>query len=267
MLRSRILTAIILVPIVLWLIFYASPLIFLEATIVILLLASWEWSHLCGLTHIGARFLYFYMICMLQVLVFVINPLWVLWVSAIFWCIAFLLILFYPRVNACNTVFVRGLMGAFVLTPCIVALNVMRSWEQGSQLLLYFLLLIWIADTAAYFAGKRYGVTKLAPLVSPGKSVQGLIGAISVTFLFSLLYAIFSKAVFIYYVPFFVGLSLITMLFSVVGDLFESMLKREVGVKDSGSLLPGHGGILDRIDSITAAAPIFLIGLFVLKQI
>ena len=266
MLKARILTACLLIPIVFWLIFFAKPLIFLQATIVILLLASWEWSRLMGLTHLGARLLYFYLICVCQALAFMMNPLWIMWVSAIWWCVAFCLVLVYPRYVFWRSMFIRGLMGALVLIPCVIALNRIRAFDDGNRVLFYLLLLIWLADTAAFFVGRRFGVTKLAPRVSPGKSVQGVIGACVCTLIFSAAIAFFyqhdllkGQAVW------FIGISLITVLFSVLGDLFESMLKREIGVKDSGNLLPGHGGILDRIDSLTAAAPLFLMGLLFLK--
>lgn len=203
---------------------------------------------------------------MCEALAFVINPLWVLWASAFFWCTAIFFVLTYPRYVFWNTVLARGLMGIFVLIPFVIALNVIRAFDDGSRVLLYLLLLIWLADTSAYFVGRRYGVTKLAPLVSPGKSLQGALGACICTLFFSAAVAFFYTHTLLQdQAMWFIGISLITVLFSILGDLFESMLKREVGLKDSGTLLPGHGGILDRIDSLTAAAPIFLMGMLFLK--
>lgn len=266
MLKARFLTACVLVPLVAWLLFFASPFVFLQATIVILLLASWEWSRLIGLTHLGGRLLYAYVVCFFQAIAFVADPMWVFSVSAVWWCIAFCLILFYPRCTEWNSRVVRGVMGGLVLIPCVIALNVIRSWYAGSQMLFFLLLLIWIADIAAYFVGRRFGVTKLAPAVSPGKSVQGLIGALVASFLYVLIF------LFVYdshaersKLYLFLFLSIACVIFSVVGDLFESMIKREAGVKDSGKLLPGHGGILDRIDSLTAAAPLFALGMMLLR--
>jgi phosphatidate cytidylyltransferase len=264
MLKARIITACFLIPIVLWLLFFASPLVFLGGTIVILLLASWEWSRLIGLTHVGLRFLYFYIVCLISPVVFILNPLWTLSASFIWWCLAFFLILYYPRFTSWHTVFLRGVMGILVLLPCVIALNMLRS--NGAYLVFYLLTLIWLADTAAYFVGRRFGVTKLLPLVSPGKSVQGLLGALLAAFLYSFAWALcYSHSLAPLPIVFFIGLSVLTVLFSVIGDLFESMLKREVGLKDSGKLLPGHGGILDRIDSLTAALPVFLLGMTLFK--
>lgn len=272
MLKARILTGCVLIPIVFWFLFYASPSAFLYATIVVMLLASWEWSRLMGLTHLGARFLYFYIICMMAAGAFALmlskQGVWIFWASIFWWIFALILIVCYPRYKSWNTVFFRGIMGAFVLIPWVLALNLIRSWHEGTQVLFFVLTLIWLADTAAYFVGRRYGCAKLAPLVSPGKSVQGLLGAVIASLLYAFLVAtFFAGSLSFYNKLIFIGLCLITVLFSVAGDLFESMLKREVGVKDSGVLLPGHGGILDRVDSLTAALPIFAFGCIIfLKQ-
>jgi phosphatidate cytidylyltransferase len=125
---------------------------------------------------------------------------------------------------------------------------------------LYLILLTASADTAAYFTGRRFGRTRLAPEISPGKTREGLLGAVLGTLPLALL-GMWALGVTPRLGVYFVLLCLVTVLVSVAGDLFESVLKREAGAKDSGTLLPGHGGVLDRIDSLTAAAPIFLAGL------
>jgi phosphatidate cytidylyltransferase len=133
------------------------------------------------------------------------------------------------------------------------------------QMTLYFLFLIWIADIAAYFCGKYFGKHKLLPEISPGKTIEGLYGAL----LAGLIYAV-ATAIYYEYITKavidFTLLSLITIVFSVNGDLLVSLMKRTRGVKDTGSILPGHGGILDRIDGILAAAPVFYIGLVLLHR-
>ena len=126
---------------------------------------------------------------------------------------------------------------------------------------MFLLALVWVADITAYFVGKRFGKNKLAPLLSPGKSREGVIGAL----LASLVMAIIGLRIFTFDKQasmYFIGLCVLTALISVVGDLYESLLKRKAGAKDSGTILPGHGGVLDRIDSLTAAAPIYLLGLY-----
>jgi phosphatidate cytidylyltransferase len=130
----------------------------------------------------------------------------------------------------------------------------------GVPLVLFLMGLVWIADSGAFFAGRRWGRHKLAPRISPKKTREGAYGALAATLVFAAITGLLldmdvaSWALFIL-------ISMVTVLFSIVGDLFESMVKRQHDVKDSGVLLPGHGGVLDRIDSMQAAAPIFLLGM------
>jgi len=124
---------------------------------------------------------------------------------------------------------------------------------------MFMLLLVWGADTGAYFAGRRFGKVKLAVHVSPAKSREGAYGGLALTFLIALTVAI-SLAMPMLKMVVFLLVSMIAVLASVLGDLFESMVKRRAGIKDSGKIFPGHGGALDRIDSITAAAPVFMAG-------
>ncbi|HNB19176.1 MAG TPA: phosphatidate cytidylyltransferase, partial [Agitococcus sp.] len=123
----------------------------------------------------------------------------------------------------------------------------------------YVFCLVWGADTGAYFAGRKFGKHKLAPSVSPGKTIEGFVGGLITTSMLIVAVAIYRDLSAIRFVAF-VGLSLLTVLASVLGDLLESMVKRQAGVKDSGNIFPGHGGALDRIDSLTAAAPLFALG-------
>lgn len=258
MLKQRIITAIILIPIVLLALFYLPANLFCILSALILLGGAWEWSNLMGLKRCSARLAYLVLMAFLffDALTFVdVN---IILISAfIWWLLASLFVVLYPRARQFwnRGIIMRGIMGIFVLLPCWVALNVIRA-EDGYWPLLFLFLLIWGADSAAYFTGKKWGKTKLAPQVSPGKSVQGLAGALIFTLLLSIAAAALMNLPSSRW-PWVVGLGLVTVIFSVMGDLFESMLKREVGLKDSGALLPGHGGLLDRIDSLTAAAPVF----------
>ena len=153
------------------------------------------------------------------------------------------------------------LAGVFIIIGAFVAITGLHQAAQyGATYILVLLLLIWVADSAAYFSGKRFGRHKLAPLVSPGKTWEGVAGAALATVLFALLTA-YLLAFDRREVLLFVVLALCTLAFSILGDLIESLFKRRAGVKDSSRLLPGHGGILDRIDSLMAAAPVFLLGL------
>lgn len=146
----------------------------------------------------------------------------------------------------------------WVLIPAWAALTAIKALPDGEWLILLLLLLVWGADTGAYFTGRALGKRKLMPRVSPGKTLEGVYGGLVVCVVIAAIYAFFrelslNSAVFL------MLLAVLTAVASVLGDLFESMFKRERGIKDSGTLLPGHGGVLDRIDSITAAAPIFFI--------
>lgn len=228
---------------------------------------------LMQLESMGARFGYlFLLLSSMFGLLFVPTPL--VFACAFFWWLfALILVLIYPRAASFwgQSKVIKGAMGAFVLLPCWTAINYIRNDSAGSFELLFLLSLIWGADSSAYFAGKKWGTTKLIPVVSPGKSLQGLLAAlvscVFLTVIFIYLYAMFGLFA---YPPFgvlmaAVALSVITILFSVLGDLFESMLKRQAGLKDSGNILPGHGGILDRIDSLTAAAPVYALGTLMLS--
>lgn len=260
MLKYRIITAIILIPIFLLLVLYLPPVGFCYFTGAVVLLGAWEWSYFMG----AKKFLHSLIYPFVMALILLGALRWpivnTLYVAVAWWVVAFFLVALYPRASAIwsKSITIRAFMGAFVLVPCWLAINYIRNAENGVFTLLFLFALIWGADIGAYFVGKKWGKTKLAPFVSPGKSVQGLIGALVVTILIALSALYLLGLPYIIWLPI-VALSLITVLFSVLGDLFESMMKRNVDLKDSSGLLPGHGGILDRIDSLTAAAPVFAV--------
>jgi phosphatidate cytidylyltransferase len=149
-------------------------------------------------------------------------------------------------------------IGWFVLLSAWLFLSRLRSL-YGSEMTMYFLILIWVADISAYFAGKKWGETKLSPEISPGKTVAGMYGALISGLICAILLNLYNlKYGFNPMVAAdFVLISILTVLISIYGDLFVSVVKRQRGVKDSGTLLPGHGGVLDRIDSLIAAIPFF----------
>lgn len=265
MLKKRIITAAILIPVMLAAVFYLPPGGFLYFTGAIVLGAAWEWSNLMGVKQFGSRVMYvFLMLFMLFGALFVPIP-FILFCSLLSWIFYTTLIALYPRASAWwgKSYFWRGLMGLFVLVPCWGAINFIRNQSDGLYALLFLFVLIWGADSVAYFVGKKWGKTKLAPLVSPGKSVQGAIGAISFAIVLAIVMFCFEKGA-LSACPWAISLAVTTVIFSIIGDLFESMLKRQEGLKDSGSLLPGHGGLLDRIDSLTAAAPVYALGAWLL---
>lgn len=142
---------------------------------------------------------------------------------------------------------------------CALAL-IHASQPHGNRWLLMALMIVWAADSGAYFAGRKFGKHKLSPRISPNKTVEGLIGGVVAGMAVALLFAWFFADASIKQLPAIAVVAIWTILFSVVGDLFESLLKRHVGAKDSGALIPGHGGVLDRIDSVLAALPVFALG-------
>lgn len=265
MLKQRIITAIILIPLTLLALFYLPAPWFCFVTALVTLAATWEWTALMEVKTSSRRVLYLVLMAALFTVMLFIHITYIFAIAFLWWILALLLVVFYPRCASCwsKGVFWRGLMGFFVLAPCWAAINFLRNEEDGISSVIFLFVLIWGADSAAYFVGKKWGSIKLAPLVSPGKSVQGLIGALcfSILFVVAILWFIDFPSQFWGWC---IWLSLLTVLFSILGDLFESMLKRQAGLKDSGNLLPGHGGLLDRIDSLTAAAPIFVLGSLVL---
>jgi phosphatidate cytidylyltransferase len=159
------------------------------------------------------------------------------------------------------------LMGLALLWICATGLLFLhRHFDAGGWILLYTLTLIWIADIGAYFAGKRFGQNKLAPSISPGKTREGVIGGIVCNLIWMSIVFWISGGWGMNFWQF-ICIGLFTSAMSVVGDLYESILKREAGVKDSGTLLPGHGGVLDRVDGVIAATPIFIFGLYIVGAI
>ena len=156
-------------------------------------------------------------------------------------------------------------VGLDLLWICVHGLVYLQA-TYGGVMLLYLLSLVWVADTGAYFSGRRFGRNKLAPAISPGKTREGVIGGLLANLLWMLVVFQLSDGWGIALLPFLlVGFA--TSLISVAGDLFESVLKREAGVKDSGKLLPGHGGVLDRVDSVIAAAPVYVSGFIFAGQL
>jgi phosphatidate cytidylyltransferase len=160
---------------------------------------------------------------------------------------------------------VRGfqlVLGASLLWICVHGLVfIHQHFQQGGWILLYLLTLVWVADIGAYFSGRRFGKHKLAPAISPGKTWEGVAGGSMLNLLWiSIVFQISNGWGIEWWQFILIGLA--TSLVSIIGDLYESILKREAAVKDSGKLLPGHGGMLDRIDSVIAATPMFVIGLY-----
>ena len=156
----------------------------------------------------------------------------------------------------------KALIGWFILLACWMFLSRLRAFYEP-PMTMYFLVLIWAADISAYFVGKKYGKTKLAPDISPGKTVAGFYGALGAALVCAIILSV-AEGFYWVFAADFALLSILTVLISIYGDLFFSAVKRQRGVKDSGAILPGHGGILDRVDSLIAAIPLFYAGIFLI---
>lgn len=259
MLKQRIITALVLLPIALGGFFLLDGAAFALFIGVVVTLGAWEWARLAGVCAQPARVLYAAVVAGLLCGLY-LQPAfapWLLGAAVVWWAAAILLVLGYPD----SSRYWGGLPGSFViglliLLPAWQGLVLLKQWPQANGLIIAVMVLVWGADIGAYFAGKAFGKRKLAPRVSPGKSWEGLYGGLAASLLITLgvgLQQGWSASGLLLAL----GGAALVVLISVVGDLTESMFKRQSGIKDSSNLLPGHGGVLDRIDSLTAAIPLF----------
>ena len=258
MLKQRMITAAWLAPVTLIGLFGLQGGAFALFTALIVLLGTWEWTNLAGVIVSRTRLALVAGMAVLMALLWLSGAafaVWPLWLAAAGWLLNLYWVTRYPESSQqWQATSRRLLMGVWVLLPCWVGFNVLR--DSGAVWLLFVMLLVWTADIGAYFAGRRWGKRKLAPRVSPGKSWEGMYGGLAATMLLALLFALWQPLGVMGGVALIVITAVVTLT-SVLGDLFESMLKRYRNIKDSSQLLPGHGGVLDRIDSLTAAIPIF----------
>jgi len=266
MLKQRVITALILVFVVLSALFTSNSLFWRLLISAVLLVAFWEWLRFSQVTDYVQQILCFLLfVCVFALLQFTIIPLsFVIVVSCLLWVV----LLFFTISNLLEVLHKKTfklLVGVWVLSASGAMIIQLKLLENGIQWILCCLVAIWAADIGAYFSGRRFGKIKLAPKVSPGKTVEGLVGGL---LLVLILYAPVLIGMFTFGKAFFLLVTvLVTALISVGGDLFESKLKRYVGMKDSSQVLPGHGGVLDRIDSLLAGVPFFMLGLLLLGYI
>lgn len=260
MLKKRIITGLILAVIVLSVVFLAHNVFFAWATAAFFLLGAWEWACLSGLKNIIHRAIYVIAMALVFLLCWYLSVFLVVLVACVFWLVALFFVIKFPKKQAVWSK-LRFLIGAFVLAPSWLAINVLHASQHGLYLILSLFFLVWSADIGAYFAGKFWGKHKMMPRVSPGKTWEGFAGGLLLSMLLASILSSWLPNLTV--TEWFIMLLSVVLLniYAVTGDLFESMIKRYCQVKDSGKMLPGHGGILDRIDSLCAAAPIFLLGL------
>ncbi|MDN4500935.1 phosphatidate cytidylyltransferase [Alteromonadaceae bacterium BrNp21-10] len=278
MLKQRIITALILAPLVLGAILFL-PLIGFEISIALVVaLGAWEWAQLAGIQNRFGKAIYsglLFAACVYCSYLVPVKEIWyqgqladlyriILSAAGMWWVLSLLMIIAYPSYSIIwrNSMLIRGVFGLLTLVPTWVAIVSLRTYLYdidplfGASLIFYVLGIVWAADIGAFFIGIKFGKHKLRPNVSPGKTMEGLMGGVFASL------AIIGFAALHYQVDLgrmwtHILIGALTVGVSALGDLNESMFKRCVGVKDSGNLLPGHGGILDRIDSLTAAFPVF----------
>ncbi len=287
MLLTRTFTGLILFAVMMTALFTLSSNFFAGLIGLIVLVAAWEWSSLADMQKIRTR-VFFLMLLLLPALIIQFWPQflelmafvfqwqkikefsgaleWLVVLPTLFWIITMFLIRKVPdqliSVNLKKRY--KALFGWFVLFFAWMFLTRLRTL-YGTEMILYFLLLIWSADIAAYFVGRKFGKIKLAEQISPGKTIEGMYGALIMALICGVILGLY------YGFPLmiatdFILLSILTVLVSIYGDLFISLFKRQKGVKDSGVILPGHGGVLDRIDSMIAAAPFFYAGVLLIGR-
>jgi len=271
MLIQRVITAAILAPLAVLIVLFAPNGLFALVAALAFLGAGWEWTRLAGLKSAAARGAMLAVLAILFALAWRLRSpaLWSLlliagvawWLLACNWLRHFAFGAAPTRENR-N---IKLLAGVFVIVPAWVALVQIHddSHAHGQFWTLLALLIVWAADIGAYFSGRRFGRRKLAPQISPGKTWAGAWGALAAGVAVVLVggWLLGARGA-----PLF-GLALLALVVvpaSIVGDLLESLMKRHAQVKDSGSLIPGHGGLMDRLDSVFAALPVFALGLLLL---
>ena len=276
MTKTRLLAALIMAPIAILAGLFVPTPVLAALSAVLFLVALWEWLKLAEIDDTLARTVL--LLCNVAVMAalvwgsrsaqggsFALLQLVVL-IGVAWWLLAMLWMKHYHFASDhdSHARAFKLLAGTLAVIPAWCALGLIHaSAPNGHRWLLLALFLVWAADSGAYFAGRYFGgklfKRKLAPRISPNKTIEGLLGGLLLSLAVAMVGAMLIGAR-VDQLPAIGLVALATVLFSVVGDLFESLLKRHVGAKDSGDLIPGHGGVLDRVDSVLAALPVFALG-------
>ncbi|HET7371223.1 MAG TPA: phosphatidate cytidylyltransferase [Gammaproteobacteria bacterium] len=270
MLKQRLLTALVAIPIVVALALFAPRGVVAAVLGIIVLAGAWEWTAFAGYSATSAKWAYLLLVGALLVgcgftllvpnlagAVIVVGAAW--WLLVTVGVTAYGLGHAEAHISGISS-WLISLCGLLTLVPAWEAVVAIRGMVSGPGLLFFMLVLIWVADSGAYAAGRLWGRRRLAPRISPGKTWEGVAGGLAAAAIVGVagsLFFGFSLAVF-------VPVCILTAAFSIIGDLSESLFKRLIGIKDSGTLFPGHGGVLDRFDSLSAAAPVFYVCLWAL---
>ena len=261
MLKQRIITALILLPIALCGFFLLEGSGFALFIGVVVTLGAWEWARLAGFEAQSARVVFAAVVALLLFGLHIFPDLapWVLGAAVLWWAAATFLVLTFPQSAVhWSSIATKLVIGLLILLPAWQGMVLIKAMPLGNWLIMAVMILVWGADIGAYFSGRKFGKRKLAPKVSPGKSWEGVFGGLLLSLLITAAVGVVRDWSASQMFAALAGAAVIVLI-SVVGDLTESMFKRQAGVKDSSNLLPGHGGVLDRIDSLTAAIPVFAV--------
>jgi phosphatidate cytidylyltransferase len=263
MLKQRVITGVILGAIIFGSILFLPTQYLAMVFAGMLGIGAWEWTRLIQIKPLVLRILFVGLVLAFlwlawhyllhsQQLVMFFSTASVWWLLAAFWVAS------YPLASepTKSVITVKAMAGFLVLVPAWLGMVLLH--EKGAAWILYIMILMWVADSGAYFSGKTWGKRKLAPKVSPGKSWEGVFGALAASVVYSII-GLYWLNIPSKHVVVFIAITVAMVPVSVLGDLFESMIKRHSGFKDSGKILPGHGGILDRIDSLTSSVPVFVL--------
>lgn len=269
MLKQRIITALVLGSVVVLGLLWGGLLVATLMITLLCFLCGHEWLNIIGAKKLQiAGFYSLQSLGLLACYDSTVFSFWVLGFAAVAWCAALVLVCAFQRkrLHWPKNLWLNTFIGLVLIVPMWAGLFLIltQTGANGPALTLFFLVLVWSSDIFAYFSGRALGKHLLASQVSPGKTWEGAIGA----FIGTAIVAYFILYFYLTTLPLWplLGLAVFTVAVAILGDLFESMVKRIYGVKDSGRLLPGHGGFLDRIDSLTAAAPLFAGMYFLLLQ-
>lgn len=271
MLKQRLITAAVLIPLILLAVLYLPTLWLLALLLLVSFLAQWEWLAMAGFGKLARSSALLLTTVLTAVVMVRADSALMLMLGALLWSLFALLIIFYAHKAFPDRLqrLIQSPAISYVLAVTILLLFLYSAvWLHGLStvgpgLTLYILVSVWLADTGGYFAGKRYGRAKLARHISPNKTYEGLLGALLLVTIWAIACWMMGLGEGIALVSWLL-LSWFSVIFSVFGDLFESVFKRAFQIKDSGNLLPGHGGIWDRIDSLIAAVPMFAAGLYLM---
>lgn len=271
MLIQRVITALVLLPLLLALVWYGTTQWVYAAFAAAGVVIAWEWSGLIAGLQRSLRAAYAVVVGVLLVLAWwtPVRDAWLPWLLALaclWWLAAPALFRGFPDNLRRHPLPVAAMaaLGALLIVSTILSLAHLHAQSNGPLKLLFLLFLVFAADTGAFLAGRNLGRRKLAPAISPAKTVEGALGGLVLCGLWTLTAGVWVFAVQGSDVAWLLGLSIVVAIASIIGDLAESMFKRVSGIKDSGHILPGHGGLLDRVDSILAAAPVMVLGLALL---